>query len=245
MTQPSLRRFDGSFESWAYHRGMLRKIQRLEQEAYLERRPGGSADRLYRLTDKGRIAALGGIDPTQEWSRPWDGVWHLLMFDLPTKPRGPRVALRRTLRTHRLGCLQGSVWICPDPLDAFRASLKGDRHPASLLLFDGNPSGGEKPHEIVQEAWDWDRIGEAWANYQQVISEGRHYLNIEHREAESFRHWSRREFEAWKQVCNLDPFLPKKLLPPRYPGIKIWRSRNNLMSRLTEACHKRGLTTAT
>src|SRR6266513_1066496 len=47
-------------------------------------RPNSPDDRLYRLTAQGRLHALGGRDPQEQWARPWDGRWRLVLFDVPT-----------------------------------------------------------------------------------------------------------------------------------------------------------------
>jgi DNA-binding transcriptional regulator PaaX len=87
---------DGGFD-----RSIERHIRRLEREAYLERQPGGARDRLYRLTEKGRLAALGGFDPEREWSRSWDGLWRCFFFDMPADKRKERMHLWRALKDRR------------------------------------------------------------------------------------------------------------------------------------------------
>ncbi len=48
---PSYRHAYESFEGWADRNGLLRQMQRLEAEAYLERQPGGKADRSGRIRE--------------------------------------------------------------------------------------------------------------------------------------------------------------------------------------------------
>ena len=225
---PSYRYADESFEGWAHRNGLLRQIQRLEAQAYLERQPGGSADRVYRLTPMGRLAALGGKDPEQCWQRSWDGHWRLLMFDLPQSPKAPRFRLRKVLKEHGLGCLQGSVWLSPDPLEPLRKQLKGDRHPSSLLLFEGHATGGEKASELVREAWDFGAINNDWAAYRNIIRRGKEFLKGGKIDRKGFREWSQNRHRLWKLIIERDPFLPSPLLPRKYPGRKIWKEHKNL-----------------
>ena len=114
LTRPTFRNLTESFEGWAYRSGFLREISRLEKQQLLERRAG--MHRVYRLTQEGRLRALGGRDPQVQWSRPWDGQWRLVCFDLPTTQNHQRRKLQRYLRRNGFGYLQKSVWITPDPL---------------------------------------------------------------------------------------------------------------------------------
>lgn len=225
LFRPSYRYAGESFEGWAYRKGLLRQMQRLEAEAFLERQPGGRADRVYRLTPKGRLAALGGKDPDERWNRLWDGRWRLLMFDLPESPQAPRSRLRKVLRERGLGCLQGSVWLSPDPLDAIQKELRGDRHPSSLLLFEGDTVGGERPRELVAEAWSFDAINREWRYLSNTLERGTRFLGEARIDGDRFREWAVREQADWKQVLAVDPLLPSVLLPRSYRGRKIWKKR--------------------
>jgi phenylacetic acid degradation operon negative regulatory protein len=212
----------------------------LERKAYLERQPGGSCDRIYRLTPKGRLAALGGRDPEQLWARNWDGKWRILMFDLPRKPQRPRVRLRKVLRENGLGCLQGSVWITPDPLDKIRKQLKGDRHPSSLLLFEGNAIGGEKTKEMVFSAWKFYDINWMWGEHERCLNAGKRFIKDDSMDTEELKKWAIAEYGAWKNVLELDPFLPKQLLPLNYRGRRIWKKRVQLWEKLSKRLKKTG-----
>src|SRR5205085_9488548 len=81
--RPSWRNMGESFEGWAYRKGLLRQLQRLEKQQWVESQPNTCGDRLYRLTDAGCLQALGGRDPKRLWARPWDGRWRLVLYDVP------------------------------------------------------------------------------------------------------------------------------------------------------------------
>lgn len=67
--------------------------------------------RVHRLTEAGRIAALGGRDPEAAWTTVWDYRWRLFLFDIPQTDNALRRKLTRSLSAIGCGCLQGSVWI--------------------------------------------------------------------------------------------------------------------------------------
>ena len=149
MGRPTFRKLTDSYENWAYRKGLLRQTAKLKQQKLLECQSEISKDRLYRLTEQGRLHALGGRDPEAQWKRAWDGRWRLVLFDVPVSRNGQREKLRRYLRSHGFGCLQGSVWISPDPLAETRTILAGGKvDVGSLLLLEAKACAGERDPEI-------------------------------------------------------------------------------------------------
>lgn len=117
LARPTFHNLTESYEGWAYRHGLLRQTARLEGRKLIERKSGSDRDRLYRLSARGRLHALGGRDPEERWTRSWDGDWRLVIFDVPIRRNAQRERLRRYLRARNFGCLQNSVWITPDPME--------------------------------------------------------------------------------------------------------------------------------
>lgn len=63
ISRPTWRNMTESFEGWAYRKGLLRQLQRLENQQWLERGSGTAGDRLYRLTEAG--ASKRWVDVTR------------------------------------------------------------------------------------------------------------------------------------------------------------------------------------
>ncbi len=227
-----------SFDDWARKRGLLPNIRRLEENAYLERLPGGRGDRVYRLTESGRLAAFGGKDPQRLWGRSWDGLWRILAFDLPAYPKKPRRQMVKTLRDFGFGCLQGSVWISPDPFSKLRSHLWGDCHPSSLTLLEGRLAGGESAREVVRESWDFCEIEAAWSYFKGKLIHGMYLYEQTFIDPQLFHNWATEEHLAWKGVVAIDPFLPECLLPSSYPGRRIWGNRLELWQKLGQRLRK-------
>jgi len=142
----------------------------LEQQRLLERRE--NEGRIYRLTEQGRLRALGGRDPQIEWSRQWDGCWRLICFDVPTAENVRRRHLREYLRARDFGLLQRSIWITPHPLDA-EAQMLGstDTNVKSLILFQGRACACESNQDIVSSAWDFSHINNLYRRHLAVLNE--------------------------------------------------------------------------
>lgn len=229
MMRPSVKRIGESFEEWAYKNGMLRQIQELERRGYLESTPAGKAgQRVLKLTQQGVLRALGGIDPVTKWDRPWDGKWRLAMFDLPEDRRALRNALRKELRAAKFGCLQGSVWLTPDPVENLvgKWMKKGGEQSRTLLFFTGHPCDGARDADMVKSAWNFTAIAKAYEEY-------RVHLKELPRSGEGLREqllsWGNRERELWNRCMQMDPLLPRPLWPRGYPGETAWTERLRIL----------------
>jgi len=233
LSRPTWRNLTESFEGWAYRRGLLRQLQRLEKQQWLERQAGDPRDRLHRLTEAGRLQALGGRDPGTCWKRHWDGCWRMVLFDVPEARSSARNKLRRYLQSRGFGYLQNSVWITPDSVNTERALLAGGPVDVeSLILLEARPCAGESDTEIVAGAWDFAEINAHYAKHGEVLARRpRRRLDTE-AAAKVFYRWLTEEREAWMRAMWSDPLLPESLLPHGYAGQLSWRHR---LAAMTEA----------
>lgn len=165
LLRPTWSNLHDSFDTWANRHQLSRRLAELERLQLIERPPGDLA-RVARLTEAGRLAALGGRDPAERWGRRWDGHWRLVVFDLPLQQRALRIRLWRTLKAHRFGYLQDSVWVSPDFADDLRgilAAAKADTE--SFLMLEGRPAAGETDADIVRGAWKFPAINRRYGAY--------------------------------------------------------------------------------
>ena len=232
LLRPTFRNLTDSYESWAYRNGLLPQAAKLERLQLLERDAQSPADRLYRLTEQGRLHALGGRDPEAQWARPWDGYWRLVLFDVPTGQNARRERLRRYLRSRAFGYLQGSVWITPDPVHDERGILAGGEvNVESLLLLEARPAAGETDAEIVDGAWDFAQINRRYARHLEVLERCPTDKLTNAEAIRALRRWAADEREAWLRAVQSDPLLPQCLLPKDYLGRRAWERRKRVLHR--------------
>lgn len=226
LMRPTWRNLNGSFESWAWRNGLGRRLAELEQQKLIERRSEPNLERVVRLTEQGRRHVLGGRDPVERWSRPWDRTWRMVLFDLPTAQLELRKRLWRTLRAHHFGFLQNSVWISPDPATSIRQLFGGSAVQAdTFLLMEGRPAAGESDEDIVLAAWDFEMINE---RYEQHLR----FLERTPPRDERLIEWARREKALWHAAIAADPLLPSVLLPRGYQGRVAFERRQRAFATL-------------
>lgn len=233
MIRPSLRTMDSSFESWAYGNGLLRQIQRLEAQAYLESRiDPESGARLVKLTEKGAAVCHLGCDPEACWNREWDGRWRMVIFDVPEADRKLREKIRRRLFSEHFGCLQQSVWISPSAFGSMIEDLRGIKvDGGSLTLMEGSPVAGETPADLVRSAWNFERIHRSWSELSDHLDGGK--MPSGERSDKVLVEWLAHERRLVRRCLALDPLLPTELLPEGYPGRKVWKQRGDMLAKLS------------
>lgn len=240
IARPTFRNVSGSFESWAYRNGLKRQLDNLERRKFVETQAPGDEfspvlTRVLRLTEAGRLLALGGRDPETQWRRRWNGRWHLVLFDLPNAQTKLRDRLRRYLRSCNFGYLQNSVWISPDPLTGGKAMFEGAPvNVESLLLLEARPCAGESDREIVLGAWDFDKINRLYERHDKVLSARPTRALRDETAAKAFRRWTGDERVAWLSAVSADPLLPEALLPQSYRGREAWQNRLQTLQRAAE-----------
>jgi len=230
-TRPTFRNLNESFEGWAYRNGFHRQLANLEKQRLLETQGASTLDRVHRLTEAGRLLALGGCDPVARWKRRWDGKWRMIVFDVPQKKASDRARLRRSLADRGFGYLQDSVWITPDPLTGERDALaSGPVDVELLILLEVRPCAGESDAQIVAGGWDFDAINAGYEHHAEVLSSLPKQPPIDEAGAGRLYRWFRDERLAWNAAISLDPMLPQRLHPAGYRGPKAWKRRLEIMA---------------
>lgn len=233
LINPSPARILEGFEAWNYRNKLRPQLRQLERAKLLERR-GSRENPTVHLTPRGRLGALGGVDPEQRWQRAWDDKWRLLVFDLPIRSQAPRIRLWRWLRAHRFGLLQRSVWISPDRLsrsDLPLQQVKGT--PGDFSVIEGRPTLPESDVDLVTSAWDFDEINRRYQTVLDFAAKGLELGSTAETEPLKLRQWLAHERIAWLAALDLDPLLPEALLPKGYLGREAFEQRRKVYQNFT------------
>jgi len=233
ITRPTFRNLTDSFEEWVYQNGFRDQLSALEKQKLLECQRLSDGQRLHRLTEAGRLSALGARDPVSQWKRRWDGKWRMVLYDVPQTRSSDRTRLRRSLADRGFGYLQNSVWVTPDPLTEERAALTSATVDVeSMILLETRPCAGETDAEIVAGAWNFDAINANYDRHGQVLDQVPTQFLQSENEAQSLQQWCREERLAWNDALSRDPLLPERLLPSNYRGCNSWERRLQVLAKV-------------
>ncbi len=175
---------------------------------------------LLKISLEGAGSLEGYFHPEKWWKRKWNGIWYLLVYDVPEVDRSYRNALRQFLKKQRMGCFQKSVWITPYDIRPQYADLE---EAASLgafaCLFEARTVLGMPAEQVVREAWDFDGLYEIQKRFCDVYSENLEILQGSATpDLEVLMRLLAEELDAFRSAFTLDPLLPSPLLPRDYKG---------------------------
>ncbi len=225
LSRPTLNNLTQSYEGWAWQHGLNRLLNRAEDRE-LVRRERQAEQLVYRLTETGRVQALGGHDAPARWSRLWDGRWRQVLFDLPSHRKKVRIQLWRWLRANGFGYLQNSVWIHPDPVGKLADALAEWRDDVeSFVLMEATCCPGYSDAAIVAGAWDFEEINRRLRGYIQTATLTSRDLACLREKPSALPGWITQDRIAWRHALELDPLLPRALWPSGYEGERAWNTK--------------------
>lgn len=108
----------------------------------------GNDGYIIRLTEKGkkRIPAIAYAQLALHPQETWDGMWRLVIFDIPNKHRWARECFRAKLKDMKFFKLQKSVFVTPYPCEKEIAFLAGLFHISSGVRVVAADTIGDDAH---------------------------------------------------------------------------------------------------
>jgi phenylacetic acid degradation operon negative regulatory protein len=207
------------FESTTARRAALRRLEKDGVIAYRR-----SRDREPVLVVTGRHAENLAHDPRPWWNARWDGLWRVLVYDVPETNRAFRRGIRRLLERYRMGLLQQSVWISPRDIRPEYDDLQkaiGIEHVS--YLFEARTVLGRDAQELVRNAWDMPELESRQQQFlDQVAGWDETAKNATN--AEALLTLAAQEMEAYLQCMRDDPLLPRSLAPQGYLGFAAFKT---------------------
>jgi phenylacetic acid degradation operon negative regulatory protein len=220
------------FEDWVHRKSLRQWFRSLERAGHFERAERGPTRR---PTSTGHATAWGGLDPRERWGRAWDGQWRLVIYDLPSREVGVRQQLARWLHAQRLGYLQNSVWISPDPVNSQPAAVRRLRPTSeAFTVLTCRPEPPASNASLVEGAWDFAKINQRYQTAMDVVADGQELVDSAEPARARLAPWLRAERAAWLAAATIDPFLPEPLLPADYAGRRAWERRQAVFGALAQ-----------
>ncbi len=204
-------------------RSYQRAIRRLSKQGLIVSGRGLDTPRL-QISGNGSQQLVAYLHPDRWWRKKWNGIWYMLLYDVPETARSYRNVLRQFLQTQRMGCFQKSVWITPRDIrpqysDLAEGAALGD----FACLFEARTVLGMPSEKVVRDAWDFDDLYAVQKRFCEVYSDNLAFLKEGGAfEQEILMQMAADEMDAYRSAFVLDPLLPEALLPAHYCGKKAF-----------------------
>lgn len=199
--------FDGINE---YRRARRTKIQLYKKD--LLKTADGAHGKTLVLTSRAHKIFYQEYPLSQLRHKKWDGVWTLVMYDLPEKLRTARNLLHRKLTHLGFGALQQSIMISPLSLaEAVQELIEGEELKEYTVVLTAKRILGLTDEEMASTAWNLKELNDLYAKLLEVLPK------VKNRRGQKLAEEWRTYFLA---VNFEDPYLPFELLPSNWLGEK-------------------------
>ena len=165
----------------------------------------------FRLTPSGKDKIKKDFPLIDFRNRRWDGIWRLVVFDIPENQAGARNRLREKLKELGFGMLQKSIWISPHNIvDDFREFLLANGLSETVFVLEARNIAGFSDQEMAEKVF---KLKDLNRKYEEIIDD---YSRMGEREEKKRFQFKRKYLE----IAIKDPILPKELLPREWAGEK-------------------------
>lgn len=106
-----------------------------------------------RLTKEGKkkMHSLELENETTLVNTSWDGLWRIILLDLPESRKAERESLRYLLKKAGFVCLKNSAWISPYPFEHMFTNIKKDLNLTTEMMIIVTESIDEESKKVLFE----------------------------------------------------------------------------------------------
>lgn len=175
--------------------GDIRKVADKKGQVYLELTSSGKKKfkRRFRLFTQ---------------SKKWDGLFMIVVFDIPEGNKSTRDSLRFKLKSLGFGMLQKSVWISPYHFEEdMREFLVSQGLEKSVFVLSARKLWAGDLKELGNNLWNLKDINESYKKIEREAS------IIAKLKGENRTRVLKRVFTLYLDTLSVDPLLPEEFLP--------------------------------
>lgn len=201
-----------SFEPSIPRHSIQKALSSLVSKGFLERR---GKEGYYHLTNTG-WAEVGELQPLGEAQRrKWDGLWRIVIYDVPEKKSVERNYLRRHLKEIGFRLWQKSTWITPLPVSKELYSLLKDNKLAGRIsVFESRNLFGLGNQDLANRVWNLNTVQSGYINLIQEWERGKKKVGHDPRKLKELAGKCQ---QRYLELAQKDPHLPIELLPKEWP----------------------------
>jgi DNA-binding transcriptional regulator PaaX len=129
---------------------LVRSVKNLVNSGYAEKFDT-DRDCYVKITKKGKFKLDSMLVEGQEALVPqtWDGLWRIILLDLPEERKNERESLRYLLKKAGFVCLKNSAWISPFPYEYLFENIKKDLGLTSEMMIIVTDSIDEESKKVL------------------------------------------------------------------------------------------------
>jgi phenylacetic acid degradation operon negative regulatory protein len=186
-----------------------------DQDVVRSQRVGRRAS--WHLTEAGRALLTTGTERIYRFGGDdiaWDGRWLVVLCSVPEEQRAKRHQLRSQLGFAGFGFLAPGVAMSPhlDRESLANRVLEDLELVPGAVVFRAEAGRLAATEELLARAWDLDGLA---ARYEEFV----HAFGRRSPRSEQARFVALTELvHAWRHFPFIDPEIPQRLLPARWPG---------------------------
>ena len=137
-------------------------VARLRKEGWLDADRQGRetvyslTDTAWEMLDEGRARIFDRV------TGPWNGRWHMVLYQVPETNRAAREQLRKKLSWLGFGPLAAAVWVSPHDRTDQVVSAFADDPTIKIDVFESRSAGVAADRDIAGRAWDLVELNKAY-----------------------------------------------------------------------------------
>ena len=133
---------------------ITRSLKGLRDAGMIEQIPS-SQNEYARLTKEGKkkVHSLELDRETNLVNTSWDGLWRIILLDLPENRKSERESLRYLLKKAGFVCLKNSAWISPFPFEHLFTNIKRDLGLTTEMMIIVTESIDEESKKVLFETF--------------------------------------------------------------------------------------------
>ena len=173
----------------------------------------------YKLTSVG-WQKVGEVLPLRKVQQSkWDGLWRVVIYDVPEEKRSERDFLRWRLKELGFRLWQKSTWITPfNVSEELYKLLKEKKMTGRISVFESINLFGLNNRELTSKVWNLEN---AASNYQKLINDWNEAKRTTNKSPLKKKELARRFQLRYLEIAQKNSRLPVELLPENWPNRDI------------------------
>lgn len=217
-----------SFEGSADRRSVQQTLSLLVSKKLLKRKGNKG---YYDLTPAGWLRIGAVFQSTEAKKNKWDGLWRIVVYDVPEEKSAERNYLRRRLKELGFRLWQKSTWITPFNVSMELYDLLEEKKMSGRIsVFESRNLFGLSDRVLASKVWGLDNLRSNYENFISAWERGKSHAG---KDTMKIRELAKRLQLQYFELTQKDPHLPTELLPEKWPSKQLKIVLSEILSTLS------------